>query len=95
MKIPKKLKIGGHNYAIIQNNTQKTNADSRLGTADIYKNKIWVDTAQSQTQQESTLLHEIIEVINEVNLLKLSEESIRVLEGWLYQVLKDNNLLKS
>ena len=95
MKIPKTLKIGGHIYKIIIRNKRIKDADTRLGSVDVYANHIFInrDGIQAQSQQESTLLHEIIEAISELNKLKFAEEQICILETGLYQVLKDNKLI--
>lgn len=95
MKIPKKLKIGGQLFDIIIRNQRKDNGDMRLGCSDIYANRIFINRqeAQSSTQEESTFIHEIIEVISLFNELKFTHEQISCLETSLYQVLKDNKLI--
>ena len=95
MKIPKKVKIGGHWYKVLlRKNRERQDGSSSLGSENSRFNNIWIDGNQAITQQESTLLHEIIEAINYLNHLSLGEKEISVLETNLYQVLKDNKLLK-
>lgn len=95
MKIPKKIKVGGHIYKVILRNRNENDGASELGTANIYnKLKIWLDTGQASSQLESTLLHEIIEIVNALNKIGLTEEKICQLETGLYQVFSDNKLLK-
>ena len=94
MKIPKKLKIGGHWYKIILQNRAEQGGSDKLGTSLVYKNTIFLDNSASETHQESTFLHEILEIISVLNKMDLTETQICVFETGLYQVLMDNRLLK-
>lgn len=96
MKLPKKIKIGGHIFDVIVRNKRKEDGDQRLGCSDVYANRIFINRheAQSLSQEESTLFHEIIEIISAFNDMKLTHDQICALETNLYQVLKDNKLLK-
>ena len=47
----------------------------------------------TQQQQESTIIHEILEVINNCLALKISHSNLERLEVSLYQVLTENALL--
>lgn len=95
MKIPKTLKIGGHIYKVILRDRMKNDGADELGTANIFTHqKIWINKCQQNSQIESTLFHEIIEVINALHKLNLSETVICSLETGLYQVLSDNRLLR-
>ena len=94
MKIPKKIKIGGHIFDIHIEDRSKNGVDDKLGSCNAAQNTIWLDTSQSQTQLESTLLHEIIEAIDWQQQLELDHKTISQLENALYQVLRDNDLLK-
>jgi hypothetical protein len=87
------LNIGGHTYKVIVKNRIKDGIDN-AGTVVVSENTIWINEDQCKTQQESTLLHEIIEAINITYDLRLKHSQITTLEVTLYQVLKDNNLLK-
>ena len=94
MKIPKTLKISGFIYEITNENLWRKSGSSDFGKEITGLTKIWINTEYNKSQQESTLIHEIIEAINSSNDLKLYHLQISVLETSLYQVLKDNNLLK-
>lgn len=94
MKIPKQLKIGGHIYKVILHDRMEKGGSDKLGTSYVYKNRIFLDNKVSPSQLESTLLHEILEVINSLNNIGATEEKICQFETGLYQVLKDNKLLK-
>ena len=94
MEIPKKLKIGGFVYDVIIDKRMEDSGVNSTGTHYQYKQKIWIDEECHFQQQEETLIHEIIEAINSANELKMEHNQIAMLSNQLYQVLKDNNLLK-
>ena len=88
MIIPKKLKIGGHIYKVILVDGEDINNDA--GEQNRARNIIKIRKDIPQTQLEETLLHEIIHACNS----GMKEEIIDGLAVSLYQVLKDNYLLK-
>jgi len=94
MKIPTKIKIGGHIFDIYKEDRSKNGIDGKLGSCNAARNTIWLDTNQPQTQLENTLLHEIIEAINWQQQLELDHKTISQLENALYQVLHDNEILE-
>ena len=89
IKIIKKLKIAGYEFEVILKDRTKDGSE-RSGSMLFSRQIIWIDSNQNKEQQESSLLHEIIEVINMANDLNLNHQQICVLEVGLYQVLKDN-----
>jgi len=93
MKIPRQIKIGGHIYEV-RVEAGRDIGSPNCGTCQPAQNKIYIDITQPLTQQESTLLHEVIEAINWQQKIGLEENQICQLETGLYQVLKDNKLLK-
>lgn len=88
MSIPSQLKIGGHTVEVVFQEW----ASNRLGAADLTPNKLYINSTLPTQQQESTLLHEVLEYINDSCDLGLTHIQIATLETMLYQVLKDNNL---
>lgn len=94
MKIPNKVKIGGIVYKILYKDTNRTDSRSLCGYTDVDNAEIIVDDKKDLQVQESTFFHEILEAINFQNELKLEHHQIMVLENNLFQVLKDNNLLR-
>lgn len=92
MKIPKSVKIGGQNYKIIIKDLNKSECQDNCGYCRTTDNEIYINSSMSQEQQETTLLHEILEALNFNYQLDLEHNKIQTLEATLYQVLKDNKL---
>lgn len=92
MKIPKKIKIGGHWFNIIYNNGDTGFRDS--GFKGSWSNIIVLNNGLKQSKRESVLLHEIIHEISWQHDLDLKEEEVSTIAEGLYQVLVDNKLLK-
>lgn len=104
MKIPKKLKIGGHIFSVEFSKSNDTERrKNNWGVTFLEEKRILIDKELPQSQKEETFIHEILhccfhqaslnyDIDNEV---KLTEEQIVCrLSNVLHQVLKDNNLLK-
>ena len=89
MKIPKKLKIGGHNIKVVLKPFWK-GSDSEDGLFENCKNEIWIKAELSQSQKEVTLIHEILHVLNST----LNHVVLDSLSEQLYRVLKDNKSLR-
>lgn len=92
MKIPKKIKISGHVLKIKE--VAELDNNQNLGRYTMSKNEILLDKNSDVQQKESTFFHEIIEALNSMYEIGLKHRDISTLENSLYQVLKDNNLLK-
>lgn len=87
MKIPNQIKIGGQLYKV-----KETEGMIDSGNTDTKMNIILIKKEMIDIQKQSTLLHEILEAINENNDLQLPHQSIQTLENCLYEVLTDNKL---
>jgi hypothetical protein len=79
------IKIGGHHFTV---DYVDGLADS--GSTDTALNKILINKNLSKSNQESTILHEIIEAINAIYDLKLEHQTIQTIEAALFQIYKDN-----
>jgi len=79
------IKIGGHHFTV---DYVDGLADS--GSTDTALNKILINKNLVQSNQESTILHEILEAINSIYDLNLPHQTIQTLEAALYQIYKDN-----
>lgn len=88
MEIPQKIKIGGHTYTIIVTDDKNIVDEDSYGNRDDSKMEIALSKKVFHSQQEETLLHEILHCINN----ELSEVTIQNIAQGLYQVLKDNKL---
>ena len=105
MKIPKKIKIGGHIYRVFFVKTRDEKKQScNIGLTNAIIKKIYVEKDIPRSQQENTFLHEVLHAIMMETRLwydfdrtdrKLDEEDIvGRMANMLYQVLKDNKLMK-
>ena len=95
MKLPSKIKIGGHWVEIVIRSESKdmyTNA----GTRAAWQNRIYIQEDMAESKQWSTLFHEILHEIDwQMNLgLSGNEKAIDAMGEGFYQVLADNGLLK-
>ena len=81
------LKIGGQLVDVVEFEGKYSQL---LGFSNSTKSEIGISDEGSDTQRDSTMLHEIIEFINSTNELGLSHPTICVLESSLYQVMVDN-----
>lgn len=93
MKLPKKLTILGHVYAVkAYKNIKKEQGSAVFGRCDVENTTLHIGQEFTPSQVEATLLHEIIEAINYHLELRLEHNQIQGLEAGLYSVLKENGL---
>ena len=99
MKQIKKLKIGGHFVKVIWED-EIPNMGYNMGDSWNAHNSIRVSTHFPESQQEETLLHEILHHImnnlghkHKCNDGIHTEQNVEALAQGLYQVLKDNKLV--
>jgi Zn-dependent peptidase ImmA (M78 family) len=102
MKIPKKLKIGGFIWTV-EETDKTTNESSSFGSCHYKKQRIFIDKTENQQKKEHTLIHETMHAViwqsglNE-RLNKATgiteEELVTAISMGIYDVLKNNNLLK-
>lgn len=79
------IKIGGHQFTV---DLIDGLADS--GSTDTALNKILLNKNLSKSNQQSTVIHEILEAINSIYDLNLPHQTIQTLEAALYQIYKDH-----
>ena len=100
MRVPSSIKIGGLTYKVIKNfkfsKKDGSNYKIFIGDANHKNLEIRLSTnGISREKVEETFLHEVLHCVDDIyNNNSLSERSINSLSCGLYQVLKDNNLLK-
>ncbi len=88
MKIPSKIKIGGHTYKIVF-----TTLENELGKCDYDKCIIYLEKDMEQSQKEATLIHEIFHALNSTMDEGLGHMLLDSLSEQFYAVLKDNRLI--
>lgn len=89
-KIPSKIKIGGYTYEVIVEKREVNHGTNSFGSANTRYLRILIEEDLPQQQKESTLIHEIIEMIDSNFDLQLSHQTISTISDSLYQVLVDN-----
>lgn len=90
MRIPKKVKIGGHIVKVIMQDM----GGHLDGEADTHANSICIEDKLPQSQKECTLIHEALHMMN--STWGESREGHTLLESisqQVYQFLSDNHLL--
>ena len=90
MKLPDKLKIGGHVVDVRVVSSREM--PIKLGQSMEQLNFIRVWDGMPESQIASTLLHEIIEYFDAHYELKLEHRQISTLAQALFQILRDNDL---
>jgi len=88
MKIPKKLKIGGHVVKVKL--LERLDGD---GEFDTQSNVIFIDSRLSQSQKEETLIHEILGFQNP-SLHSDNHGLLQAIAHSIYQVLSENRMLR-
>ncbi len=91
MKIPKKVKIGGHEYKIIfcDEGIMK-GMETDYGHMDAHAMTITLNSSLGKTTLESTFIHEAMHGMNST----LDHELLDSLAEQMYQFLSANKLLK-
>jgi hypothetical protein len=93
------VKIGPLEFEVVEYDS--TSAYRKLmgneGSSDMFgicqtypKTQILINSLQDPQSKQLTLLHEVLEAINFLYEIKLTERDIKTLEATLGQVLKDN-----
>lgn len=88
-RIPKKLKIGAHQYVISRDNSNFPDGET-AGYHEPNKNRITIGRDQPNTQELVSLIHELIHAINS----ELSEETAETLAQGFAGILVDNKIIK-
>lgn len=102
MKIPNKFKIIGFDW-VVKNNKDVIAEGGVFGSTHTYTQTIFLDPETTQQKKEQTFLHECMHAIwwqtglgkrYDKDKAIIEEEIVSALSSGLYQVLKENNLLK-
>jgi hypothetical protein len=84
------MKLLGHLWKV--RNMSFDEREVHSGSADRAKQIIRIDPTLNQQERESTILHEVIEVISEANELNLKHHAICTLEVGLFSFFADNGI---
>ncbi len=91
MRIPKVVKIMGHEYAISMT-PRLFASDATSGVCDTARHTITLDENFAESHVAETFLHEILEGLNYHLELELKHAKLNALSEGLFQVLRDNKL---
>ncbi len=96
MKIPKTIKVGGivFDVKLFEPCVPPLCRNHADGQTDFEACSIVLDSKLNNRVMGQVLLHEIIHIIEYNANLESTESYIQTIASGLYQVLKDNNLLK-
>ena len=90
MEIPKSIKIGGHDVEILLTDDVSMNKSGELRN---WKNLIKINNdGFSESVQAESLMHEILEAINENHQLELPHHVIMTLADQIFAIIRNNNL---
>lgn len=86
------IKIGGYQVSIEESDKILAN-ESRIGEYSPFEQKITLATGLTEQQKNETLIHEILEAINDFYELNLDhDEQLCKLSVVIHQILTDNDL---
>lgn len=95
MKIPNKLKIGGHTYRVILTDDPNLLSNDALASIDTSHAVIYIEKGADPTIQASSLIHEIFHALNSTfGDNDMGHALIDSLSEQFYQVLSENRLLR-
>ena len=92
MDLPQRLKIGGFEYSVVLEENFAAGTHY-FGLIKPMTQEIVLDKRLHPTRYGETLLHEIVEAINNHCELDLEHRQISALAFQLHQVLRDNRLV--
>lgn len=93
--IPPSLDILGFRFSIIEEDLPLLDKQEVCGMYDFLEQKITIRKGMSEARKLTTLVHEVIEVIDAVLDLGLKHDAqLCKLEAGIFQVLSTNGLLK-
>lgn len=89
IKIPETVKIGGYIIRILRKNMDEEKR-SNMGEYHHFTQEIWLDERLTEQQEEEIFIHEILEAIKDIYLLKYSHEILNLNGVMLFALIKDN-----
>lgn len=97
MKIPKKIKISGHDINILKKKNVIVGVEPCFGCAVLQDSRIelashFLSEKLPESRIAETFLHEIIHMICNIHGIKLTERETNTLGLALFQVIRDHKL---
>lgn len=89
---PDTIKVLGHNYAVVYDPKLLAKSNGNPGEVNYFLNEIVLSDEVPDSSRNETLIHEILEVLNNRLQLEIPHNTITVLSEGLYQTLRDNGL---
>jgi predicted Zn-dependent protease with MMP-like domain len=95
MKIPETVKVGPFTYKVSLVDIVNRDRPELIGeVAHCINKEIRLQKDLDQDKMESVFIHELLHCVDVFMHLGLSEEQVERLEGAVYMVLKQNDLLR-
>lgn len=95
MRIPETLKVGPYTYAVKELEEVKSERGADLwGQCLMEEQEISLRAGQSSDRKAVALFHEVLHALEDVLEITINEKDLTRLAPALYQVLRDNDLLK-
>jgi len=89
MKIPEKVKIGGYTISIHFKNMDDENREN-MGEYHHFTQEIWLDERMTVQQCEEVFIHELLEAIKDIYILKYPHGVLNTIGVALHTIIKDN-----
>lgn len=90
MKIPGKIKVLYKEYTVEETVNLHDNGGDLYGQIHYLPEKIFLNVDAREEQKKSTLLHELIHVMDEIYSIGLKEKQVKKLGNAFYMLQKDN-----
>jgi DMSO/TMAO reductase YedYZ molybdopterin-dependent catalytic subunit len=88
--LPEKVRVCGVDYAVKQVKHPMLDGMEKVGVCDWHIAEIEIKQELDEQVKMSTLLHELVHLIAEMNEQELDEELVCILSTGLYQIMADN-----
>lgn len=92
MKIPAKIKLLGHDISVVRKKTKKKK--KVLGYCNVDRNEIYLKKDLLGDRLNEVFFHESIHAVDSILELKLTERQVNNLAVGVYDLLKNNEMLR-
>jgi len=93
VKIPDKIKIGGH-WFDVEFRSEKKDQYDKMGTLCHWENRLILQKDLVESKKISSFVHEVLHEIDKQNFIDLTEKETTIIAEGFYAFLIDNGLLK-